>query len=253
MRLSRYLCYVALLPLAWLPASACTVFVLTDQDRTLFFNNEDWFNRATRIWFVPADKDRLGCAYVGFDDGWAQGGVNSAGLAFDWVSGYADNYQPDPKLRRVRGNPSERMLETCRTVDEAMAFYRANLEPDFRRSRLLVADRTGASVAIGSRDGQLHMVRLDGNRGFGYGQKQLEQSLPGTTQATLEAGSEILRACLQTGDGGTKYSTVYDLRSQVIFVFPEPAKNESVRLDLKAELAKGRHTYDIARLKPGKD
>lgn len=62
--------------LAVSPASACTIFVLTDGTRTLFFNNEDWFNPATRLWFVPAAPDQLGCAFVGFDNGWAQGGVN---------------------------------------------------------------------------------------------------------------------------------------------------------------------------------
>ena len=34
-----------------LPASACTIFVLTDKDRALFCNNEDWSNPNTRIWF----------------------------------------------------------------------------------------------------------------------------------------------------------------------------------------------------------
>ncbi|MEO5959972.1 MAG: hypothetical protein ABIZ49_09690, partial [Opitutaceae bacterium] len=73
-----------LLALGAFPAGACTIFVLTDANRALFFNNEDWFNPATRLWFIPAGKDHLGCVYLGFDNGWAQGGLNSAGLAFDW-------------------------------------------------------------------------------------------------------------------------------------------------------------------------
>ena len=107
----------ALLLLAPLRVSACTIFVLTDADRSLFFNNEDWFNPATRLWFVPAGKDHLGCAYLGFDHGWAQGGLNTAGLAFDWVSGFAEKYEPGPGLQPVRGNPSERMIESCKTIE----------------------------------------------------------------------------------------------------------------------------------------
>jgi hypothetical protein len=40
------------------------------------------------------------------------------GLAFDWVAGYKEKWEPDPKLKRVKGNPAERMLESCATVEE---------------------------------------------------------------------------------------------------------------------------------------
>src|SRR5687767_7837802 len=128
--------FLMFITLLWTTVHACTIFVLTDT-RALFCNNEDWFNRTTRLWFVPAGKDHLGCAYVGFDNGWAQGGVNTAGVAFDWVSGFEEKWQPGPELLPVRGNPSERMLESCETVDDAIAFYRKYREPDFSRSRIL--------------------------------------------------------------------------------------------------------------------
>ena len=59
--------------------------------------------------------------------------MNEAGLAFDWVAGFDEKYESDPKLKPVRGNPSERMLESCSTLEEAVAFYRTFLEPDFKR------------------------------------------------------------------------------------------------------------------------
>jgi hypothetical protein len=34
------------------PVHACTIFVLTDTNRALFCNNEDWSNPKTRIWFT---------------------------------------------------------------------------------------------------------------------------------------------------------------------------------------------------------
>lgn len=234
---------------AWIPARACTIFVLTDESRTLFFNNEDWFNPSTRLWFVPAAADHLGCAYIGFDNGWAQGGVNTAGLAFDWVSGFEENYQADSASRVVRGNPSERMLESCSTVEEAITFYRTHLEPDFARSRILIADRSGTSVVIGSKAGQLHIVPLRGNRGFGYGQTALEQALAKSPAPTVANGMEILRACLQPGDGGTKYSNVYNLRSGEIIVYSSPGDDAHVSLNLADELAKGGHYYDIPKIR----
>jgi len=239
----------ALVTLSGIPAAACTIFVLTDENRALFFNNEDWFNPATRIWFVPAGPNHLGCAYLGFDNGWAQGGVNTAGLAFDWVSGFDEQYEADAKLQRVRGNPSERMIESCTTVDEAIAFYRTFLEPDFKRSRILIADRTGASVVIGAQDGRLQFAVRRDNRGFGYARAALERELAKAPEPTIASGAAILRACLQPGDGGTKYSNIFDLKTGGIVLYPFPGREENVQLDLAAELAKGGHYYDLARLR----
>ncbi len=78
------------------PVLACTIFVLTDAKRALFCNNEDWSNPKSRIWFVPAGEGHWGCAYVGFDDGQPQGGVNTEGLAFDWVAGFMEKWEPIP-------------------------------------------------------------------------------------------------------------------------------------------------------------
>src|SRR5690348_5080190 len=78
------------------PVRACTIFLLTDTNCVLFCNNEDWSNPKTRIWFIPASTNHYGTACVGFDDGWAQGGLNTEGLAYDWVAGYNEAWTLDP-------------------------------------------------------------------------------------------------------------------------------------------------------------
>lgn len=248
-RPSRKLGRIALatLALASTSASGCTIFVLTDADRTLFFNNEDWSNPEGRLWFIPAGDGHLGCAYVGFDDGWAQGGMNTAGLAFDWVAGPEVAYIPDAGLKRVRGNSAQRMLETCTTVDEAVAFYRSHRETEFARARILIADRSGSSVIIGAKEGALHFQRETRSRGFGFGGKTLQQRLAAAPEPTLDQGASILRACLQTGATPTQYANVFDLRSAEIMLFPDPKRTIPVRLSLTAELARGGHAYDIRR------
>src|SRR5262245_49989976 len=77
-----------------LPVHSCTIFLLTDTDHVLFCNNEDWSNTKTRIWFVPAEAKHYGCVYVGFDDGFPQGGLNTEGLASDWVAGFQETWKP---------------------------------------------------------------------------------------------------------------------------------------------------------------
>lgn len=226
---------------------ACTIFVLVDDDRVLFCNNEDWSNPKVRIWFVPAAAGRQGCAYVGFDDGWGQGGVNTAGLAYDWVAGFELKWERKGQ-QGVAGNPAERMLESCATVDEAWAFFERHWEPGFSYAKILVADRTGASAVIQARDGELTIVRARDCRGFGYNGPMVTQMLETAREPTIETAALILRAAAQDGPFATKYSNVFDLKSGNIYLFHPPTRPSPVQLNLASELAKGAHFYDLPEI-----
>ena len=244
MKLALVLAFSGLLPL---PVRPCTIFVLIDTNRVLFCNNEDWSSTKTRIWFVPAGAKRYGCVYVGFDDGFPQGGLNTEGLASDWVAGYEERWNPDPSLPTSAGN--RQLLETCATVEEAIAFYRGHRELGFYTARVLVADRTGASAIIGANNGKLEVEKSRQCRGFGYGAPTLDSmlTLP-SSKPTVANGAEILRACLQKGKYATKYSNIFDLKSGDIFLFPFPDRDDQVKFNLTAELKKGGHYYDIPEI-----
>jgi hypothetical protein len=244
--LIRFGLALALCGLAAAPVRACTIFVLTDTNRALFCNNEDWSNPKTRIWFVPAKEKQYGAVYVGFDDGWAQGGLNSEGLAFDWVSGYKEAWSPDPSLPRAWRD--ERVLQTCASVEEVITYYRQHREPSFTYAKILLADRTGASVIIGAKEGKSQVEKSDRCRGFGYGARTLDKILAGAPEPTVANGARILRACLQKGQYATKYFNIFDLKSGDIFLFPDPAQDDQVKFNLAAELKKGGHYYDMPQI-----
>lgn len=229
------------------PIRACTIFVLVDEQRMLFCNNEDWKNPNVRIWFVRAAGSRYSCAYVGFDNGWGQGGLNTAGLAFDWVAGFKETWERTGQ-KSVAGNPAERMLESCATVDEAFAFFERNWEPSFSYARILVADRYGTSAVIRARNGKLSIVRANDCRGFGYNGPLVMRMLEKTREPTLETAAQILQASAQNGPYGTKYSNVFDLKSGDIFIFHPSGSPKPVMLNLANELKKGDHFYDLPNL-----
>jgi len=226
---------------------ACTVFVLSDTNRVLFCNNEDGAKTKTRIWFIPSGPKHYGCVYVGYDDGWAQGGMNTEGLACDWVAGWREAWNPDPGLPEVRGN--QQVLETCATIEEAIAFYREHREPTFWYAKVLLTDRTGASVLIGAQDGKLQVERAYQSRGLGYGGRILERMLAESSEPTVTSGVKILRACRQKGKFATKYYNVFDVKSGDIFLFPFPDRNDEVKLNLAVELRKGPHYYDMTKIR----
>jgi hypothetical protein len=228
---------------------ACTIFVLADESHALFCNNEDHPNPKTKIWFQPAGEGYYGAVYVGVETGYAQGGLNTAGLAFDWVAGYKATWKPDPLLPRTRGNLSQRMLETCATVKDAIAFHRTHWETDFSYARTLVADRTGASAILSAKDGQLQVAEEAQTRGFGFGRRTLAEALARRPQPTVANGFEILRACRQGGYFTTKYSNVFDLKSGDIFLYYLPNRDDRVEMNLAAELKKGAHYYDMPQIR----
>ena len=234
---------------ACVSVQACTIFVLTDTTRALFCNNEDWSNPKTRIWFMPAGDGYYGGVYVGFDDGYAQGGFNTEGLAYDWVMGHTETWEPYPHLPYTRRDSSRRMLETCATVNDAIAFYRSHNEPGFRHSKILVADRTGASVIIGAKDGQLQVEQENQCRGFGFGRRTLDAALATNSEPTAANGFKILHDCRQPGEYATKYSNIYDLKSGDIFLYPLSERDDEVKFNLAAELKKGGHYYDMPQIK----
>jgi hypothetical protein len=247
--LKSKLCLLAiLLTLLAFNLHACTIFVLTDTNRALFCNNEDWSDPNTRIWFIPAGDTYYGAVYVGFDNGWAQGGMNTEGLAYDWVAGPPEKYTPDAHLPFTRGNSSQRMLETCKTVQDAIAFYTKHQEPAFSYGKILIADKTGASAIIGAKDGKLHVEPEKQCRGFGFGHKTLDAALEKNPKPTVANAFKILHDCRQLGQYATKYCNIYDLKTGDIFLDPFPDLDDEVKLNLAAELKKGPHYYDMLQI-----
>ena len=228
---------------------ACTVFVLTDTNRVLFCNNEDWKPWKMRIWFVPANK-HYGCAYVGLSLlglSVSEGGFNTEGLAFDWVAGRREKWRRSPKQKITRGVPHERMLESCATVEQAISFYTHHWEPAFRSATMLVADRTGAWATLGAHEGRFEVFRSRVSGGFGYGGAVLGRMLPQDHEATLTNAAQILHAARQEGEYATRYSDVFDPRSGSIFLFL-PGDSRPATFNLADELKRGPHFYDMATI-----
>jgi hypothetical protein len=238
-----------------LTSNACTVFILTDGRHTYFFNNEDFTNPNTRIWFIPKGKEHYGSAYVGYNDGEAQGGINTEGLAFDWVTVDIDSYETDPNyipenhLIRLNGNSSQWMLEQCKTVEEAIKFYHIYREPAFANSTLIIADKSGASVIIGSKNGKLYFNTSQKSRGLGFGEATFQKLYKAETALDVNEGAQILKQCVAPGNGGTKYSNAYDLKTgDVVFYNFGGQKITQTKFNLLKELEKGSHYYETTQI-----
>ncbi|MDF1839636.1 MAG: carcinine hydrolase/isopenicillin-N N-acyltransferase family protein, partial [Planctomycetota bacterium] len=246
-----------------LPAIPCSAFLVVGSGEVLFANNEDYWTPDTRVWFEPAADGKHGVMYLGYSNGFPQGGMNDAGLAFD---GFATKSKPLRKQKgkkRHRGNPINEVMESCATVDEVVAFLeKVDLRPLMTSAMLMFADASGDSVIIeGDR-----FIRKSGEYQVITNFYQSEQEddagqcprfdaatrvLKARKATTVESCAEALSAAAQRGSKvATLYSNVFDLKKRTATLWLFHDFETSVVLDLKAELAKGKRTLNLPDLFP---
>lgn len=244
-------------------ALPCTGFLVVGNGRVLFGNNEDYWNPETRVWFVPAVGDRHGVMYLGFDNGFPQGGMNDAGLAFD---GFATGPKPMTEQEGKRafpGNPISEAMETCSTVDEVVAFFQdVDLSKFLTRAMLFFADASGDSVIIEGdtflcKEGEFQAVTnfyqsaQDDDLAQCPRYAAAVRILEAREETSLEVCTRALSASAQRGRRvATLYSNVFDLQARTAHLYLLYDFERPVVLDLTEELEKGARTVRLPDLFP---
>jgi len=244
------------------PAVPCSAFVVVGDGRVLFGNNEDYLDPETYLWFVPARPGRHGAMYLGFGNGFPQGGMNDAGLAFD---GFAT--EPHP-MTRQEGKESQRsdtllseVLETCGTVEEVVAFLgRVDLRPLLTNAMLFYADASGDAVIVEGdefvrKTGDLQAVTnfyqsacADKRAACPRYAAALDVLEP-RTETSVAVCEQALAAAAQRGRRvATLYSNVFDLKARTARLYLFHDYEHAVELRLDDELAKGAHKLELPGL-----
>jgi hypothetical protein len=90
-----------LLSSALLNSFACSMCKVTINGRTYLGSNEDSWRPGSTIRFENKTFGNYGAVYVGYGDGFPQGGMNEAGLAFDGLTIYPKHVGLDPSKKTV--------------------------------------------------------------------------------------------------------------------------------------------------------
>jgi hypothetical protein len=240
-------------------AYACTIFSASDGDTVLAGNNEDWYDKDTYVWFLPAEEGKYGRAFFGFEDADTEGGMNEKGLFFDWTAEYADRALMPAEKGKLdyQGNLSAYVLETCSTVEEALGVFDTYNQPTFGYATLFLSDRTGDSAtATYNRDKK--QIEITGKTRFyqvhGYGEKAVKKKLEASGKVSVDIFQKALEAAQQ--DDITLYSNICDLKTGDIYIYNQHNFDECVQFNIHEELKEGKHMYYIPSLfpeqKPGK-
>ncbi len=246
----RTLMFVVLALLSFQISFPSTVFKATRKGITLVGNNEDSDNRLGQVWFFPAEANKYGRVFFGFRfNNFYQGGMNDQGLVLEWVAGGYQKWQKDPAKKTSKRALSELILEQCATVEQALELCDQYNEFSFSFASIMLVDKTGDAATVGFEDGKLKVLRAKGeDQALGFGQPVAQLRLEEAKMISKETVKSILLECLQRGQMATQYSNIYDPQNGVVFVYLFLKSKEELRFDLREELSKGRHWYDLTEL-----
>ena len=263
--------------LSYQHSSACTVFYASIGDVVLAGNNEDWKNPNTKIWFVPAKDGKYGGVYFGFDKpiihgSWvSQGGMNEKGLFFDVTA-------TKPVKVEIPAGPKkpffdgwdlirERIMFECATVKEALDMldqfqYPPGTRKSTMRGMYIIGDATGDAAIIGAfgvvrKKGQ-YIVATNFHQSETMDEKRYScpryrvasDMLQECPELTVKYCRAVLSATHQKGKYCTRYSNIYDLKNQRVYLYHMHDFNYAAIIDLKTELNKGKRTIGLPSLFP---
>lgn len=221
---------IACLCLIGSPVQACTGLVVSDGDRVLVGNNEDWSNPCTKIWFKQPVNDRYGGVFFGFDDYAAQGGMNQKGLFFDGFSLKEKAVTGQEGKPRFKGDLIKEIMTTCATVEEALIILdKYNLD-QMRNYQIFIADAGGDAAIIEGgafirKTGRFQVVT-------NFRQSQTESGdiscpryriardmLASCTDVNISLVRRVLAATHNELFYPTLYSNIYDLKAGKVHVY----------------------------------
>jgi hypothetical protein len=243
-------------------ARGCTAVFVSAGDAVLVGNNEDASMPLSKVWVVPGEGgkySRLCLGYAG--DNIIQGGVNEQGLWFDSFSVEAKQVAASPGERVFAGDMHDRIMAECATVEEVVALLRRYRNPFLADNMLMVGDRTGASAiiegnAVLPRRGPYQIItnfrqseHPNGSEVCGR-YRVAEAMLKADPHVTIDGMRKILAAVHQESPVPTIYSYICDLRNGKLYLYHFHNFENVVVLDVKQELAKGRHSQSLPELFP---
>ena len=250
-------------------STACSACKITINGKTWFLNNEDNWRLGSRLWFEPGKNGEMGAAYFGYSDGFPQGGMNEAGLAFDGLAIYRKDIVNTGKKPAIGDRASfvRKIMTTCKTVDEvarvANNYFRAGLnagiffftdkqgnyavmEPD----TVILGNDPNYVIANYCPSTTSEEDRLKFQR-YAKGKAFLGKTFDSVSQSLFRRALDTMHVCRSKIGDGTLHSYIADLSAGTIELFFYHDYTQSLLFNLHDELAKGPHTYDIASLFPG--
>lgn len=266
----QFLVFLFCLSVIPIRVDACTtVSAIAANGQVWTANNEDGpFGIANFINVYPrSGADTYGYYTLSYlsprygQGGAMQGGMNEAGLSFDFNQiPFVQDFDPESKAAFPGGNAGilPHILGTMASVEEVIAFFETYWFVDgFRSAQMHVSDRSGRFAIISASGSRLiaqgeHLVStnfdITGNAdGSSCWRFPIATERLATGPIDFSAMAAICRETAQK-NGGTMYSNIQNLTTGELWFFSKHDPGKVVQTQLGELLARGQGSYTFSDL-----
>ncbi len=232
----------------------CTIFTKYNEDVVLVGNNEDWlYDYPSTMKIVKGNDKTYGRVWFG-NSSYIQGGMNEKGLFYDGAYCPETEVPFDENKKSLGMDLGDVVLSNCATVEEAVNFLKNYNIPSFFGDHILFVDSSGNSVVVEWLNNEMIVIKNSTNYQIatnfflsdktlgGYPCNRYEQAedmLSSNEDVTPQLFTNILSKTKQDwGDGGTKYSNIYDLKQLQVYTYNKADFSKVTFIDLQQELNK---------------
>lgn len=251
---------------------SCTLFKVTGDGRTIVGNNEDAWSIDAQIRFENGNEGEFGAVYFGHFNGHPfssmadQGGMNTAGLMYDGLM--VEPKHVPPAIGRPSTDYEHLMhlvMRTCADVEQAKRLIATYNLSWLYHSMIVLVDSSGAFLVVES--DSLYIVN-DPSYAVGNFRPSACADLDAVPIARYQKGRALItsggdgslaycttvidsmRACRDFLGNGTLYTDILELDKGIIHLYFYHDFTHQRTFNLKAELAKGDHAFEMASLFP---
>ncbi len=232
-------------------------FVISGNNSIFVAKNEDSYNPATKIWFIPPEDDTYGRVYFGFDKSDPLSAMNDAGLVMErFVGPESDSrLMPTDSLGEIN---YDRIMSTSATVTDVISWFDLTSREQLGNEVVLFADQSNQAIlvkkdAVIFKDQQVMMHTSPPDLQSGSGDQldwraaKVKDLLSDTNAVNVEQCRTALAAISQDM---TQYSTIYEIRNGSFNLHHFHQFDNHLQFDLAEELKAGPRQLEIPAMFP---
>ncbi|MGB0805204.1 MAG: tetratricopeptide repeat protein [Salibacteraceae bacterium] len=256
--------WICLCGIGTFQVSACSMYKLTKNGKTIVGNNEDWTSPNGQFWFEAGSKDSFGVMYMGFLNNFTQGAINQAGLVFDgfWEP-YLEVKNTEGKTNLPIGKALSHVMKTMTNVEEVQAYLQTINLSILDNGQLVFVDQKGSYLIIEGDEmflgneneksfsnfyySQIDSIEQVDLQYFQKGQSYINET---EMECSLNYCSKAMSEYSQSNFAPTQYTTVYDLKTLTVRIYLFHDYSQYVEINLNEKLKEGNQRIMIAELFP---